>query len=88
VAFDAEWNNKDPFYDRDLNNFMTLPDPRAIDVGIIVAGRSDRPEKFNALRKGPSHGDSTPQLGKLIPRLGGGCPVLVFGICRKIYVEN
>ena len=24
VAFETEWNNKDPFYDRDLNNFRLL----------------------------------------------------------------
>ena len=23
VALEIEWNNKDPFYDRDLNNFRT-----------------------------------------------------------------
>ena len=24
VALEVEWNNKDPFYDRDLNNFRLL----------------------------------------------------------------
>jgi hypothetical protein len=36
VALELEWNNNDPFFDRDLNNFRLLFDLRAIDVG---AGR-------------------------------------------------
>lgn len=36
VALELEWNNKDPFFDRDLNNFRLLFDLGAIDVGIIV----------------------------------------------------
>ena len=34
VALEIEWNNKDPFFDRDLNNFRLLFDLRAISVGI------------------------------------------------------
>lgn len=30
VALEIEWNNKDPFFDRDLNNFRLLFDSRAI----------------------------------------------------------
>ncbi|MFX5065049.1 BglII/BstYI family type II restriction endonuclease, partial [Acinetobacter baumannii] len=29
VALEIEWNNKDPFFDRDLNNFRLLFDLRA-----------------------------------------------------------
>jgi N6-adenosine-specific RNA methylase IME4 len=36
VAVEVEWNNKDPFYDRDLNNFRLLFDLRVISVGIII----------------------------------------------------
>ena len=36
VALEIEWNNKDPFFDRDLNNFRLLFDLRAISVGIIL----------------------------------------------------
>jgi hypothetical protein len=36
IALEIEWNNKDPFYDRDLNNFRLLFDLRAISVGVIV----------------------------------------------------
>jgi hypothetical protein len=41
VALEIEWNNKDPFYDRDLENFKRLHADGAISVGVIVTrGRS------------------------------------------------
>lgn len=41
IALETEWNNKDPFYDRDLENFKRLHADGAISVGIIVTrGRS------------------------------------------------
>lgn len=41
VALEIEWNNKDPFFDRDLENFQRLHNEGAISVGIIVTrGRS------------------------------------------------
>ena len=43
VALEMEWNNKDPFFDRDLNNFRLLFDLRAIQVGIIVTRSSGPP---------------------------------------------
>jgi hypothetical protein len=36
LALEIEWNNKDPFYDRDLENFKRLHAEGAISVGIIV----------------------------------------------------
>ena len=36
VAMEIEWNNKDPFYDRDLENFKRLHAEGAISVGVIV----------------------------------------------------
>ncbi len=36
LALEIEWNNKDPFYDRDLENFKRLHADGAISVGIIV----------------------------------------------------
>ena len=36
IAFEIEWNNKDPFFDRDLENFKRLHAEGAISVGIIV----------------------------------------------------
>ena len=41
VALEIEWNNKDPFYDRDLENFKRLHADGAISVGaIITRGRT------------------------------------------------
>ncbi len=36
VAVEMEWNNKDPFYDRDLINFQALHREGAIVAGVIV----------------------------------------------------
>ena len=44
VALEVEWSNKDPFFDRDLNNFRLLFDLRAISVGIIITKHAAREE--------------------------------------------
>jgi hypothetical protein len=92
VALEVEWNNKDPFYDRDLNNFRLLFELRAIDVGIIITRCTELQKIFNRLGRGPSFGNSTTHMAKLLPRLdggsGGGCPVVVFGIGEACYVED
>jgi hypothetical protein len=92
IAVEVEWNNKDPFYDRDLNNFRLLFDLRVISVGIIITRCTDLQKIFDELGRGPSFGTSTTHWNKLIPRLeggsGGGCPVLAFGITRGLYIEN
>lgn len=36
LALEIEWNNKDPFFDRDLENFQRLHAQSAISVGLIV----------------------------------------------------
>ncbi|HSV23752.1 MAG TPA: BglII/BstYI family type II restriction endonuclease [Xanthobacteraceae bacterium] len=36
MALEIEWNNKDSFFDRDLENFKRLHADGAISVGIIV----------------------------------------------------
>jgi hypothetical protein len=92
VALEVEWNNKDPFFDRDLNNFRLLFELRAIQVGVIVTRGSELQKIFKILDKGPSYGNSTTHLNKLLPRLdgggGGGCPVLVFAISDRLYVDD
>ena len=92
VALEVEWNNKDPFYDRDLNNFRLLFDLQVIDVGVIITRCSELQAIFNVLGRGPSFGNSTTHMGKLLPRLrggsGGGCPIVVFGISEKLYFED
>ncbi len=92
VALEVEWNNKDPFYDRDLNNFRLLFDLRAISVGLIITRCDELQSIFDSLGRGASYGSSTTHMSKLLPRIdgggGGGCPLLVFGISRKLYVED
>jgi hypothetical protein len=92
VGVEVEWNNKDPFYDRDLNNFRLLFDLRVLDVGVIITRGSELQSIFDELGKGDSYGASTTHLNKLLPRLdgggGGGCPVLAFAIKRSLYVED
>lgn len=36
VAMEIEWNNKDPFFDRDLENFKRLHAEGGISIGIIL----------------------------------------------------
>lgn len=90
VALEIEWNNKDPFYDRDLNNFRLLFDLRAISVGVIVTRCDELQDIFDSLGRGSSYGNSTTHMSKLLPRLnggsGGGCPILVFGIRKQLYL--
>ncbi len=92
VALEVEWNNKDPFFDRDLNNFRQLFELRAIEVGIIITRATELQEIFNQLGKGSSYGNSTTHMEKLAPRLeggaGGGCPIVVFAINRECYVDD
>ncbi len=92
VALEIEWNNKDPFYDRDLNNFRLLFELRTISVGIIITRCDDLQDIFDGLGRGDSYGNSTTHMSKLLPRVagggGGGCPLLVFGISKNLYVED
>src|ERR1700712_5387725 len=41
IAFEIEWNNKDPFFDRDLENFKRLHADGAISLGVIVTRGPD-----------------------------------------------
>ncbi|WP_456449622.1 BglII/BstYI family type II restriction endonuclease [Hydrogenimonas sp.] len=92
IAIEIEWNNKDPFFDRDLNNFRLLFELRVVSVGIIITRSDSLQEIFNKLGKGTSYGASTTHMGKLLPRIeggsGGGCPILAFGITPKLYLED
>jgi len=94
VALEIEWSNKDPFFDRDLNNFRLLFDLRAISVGVIITKCDELRAVFESLGDNiwKKYGTSTTWMSKLIPRIegggGGGCPILVFGIRSKLYVED
>jgi len=92
VALEIEWNNKDPFFDRDLNNFRLLFDLRVVSVGVIITRCDELQDIFDALGRGSSYGSSTTHMSKLLPRIqgggGGGCPLLVFGIKPSLYDED
>lgn len=91
-AIETEWNNKDPFYDRDLNNFRLLFDLRVISVGVIITRSDELQDIFNSIGRGSSFGKNTTHMEQLLKRIegggGGGCPVLAFGITKKLYVED
>jgi hypothetical protein len=92
VALEIEWSNKDPFFDRDLNNFRLLFDLRAIAVGVIITKSDELRDTFTELGVWKKYGTSTTWMGKLLPRIegggGAGCPLLVFGITKALYVED
>jgi hypothetical protein len=88
VAVEMEWNNKDPFFDRDLVNFQALHREGAIAVGVIVT-RGPTLQRLLAPTvrskdNGFKYGQSSTHWDKLIPRvhLGGGgeCPLFLVGI--------
>ena len=90
IAIELEWNNKDPFFDRDLNNFRLLFDLRTVSVGVIITRCDDLQEIFDQIGKGASYGNSTTHMSKLLPRIegggGAGCPLLVIGIKKSCIV--
>ncbi len=92
VALELEWSNKDPFFDRDLNNFRLLFDLRTISVGVIVTKSDTLRQTFVDLGIYSKYGTSTTWIHKLLPRIegggGGGCPILVFGITDELYVDD
>lgn len=90
IGVEMEWNNKDPFYDRDLLNFQALHREGALAVGVIVTRGPELQRiagptiKTSASAKNVKYGASSTHWNKLIPRvnLGGGgeCPLLLVGI--------
>ncbi len=97
VALEVEWNNKDPFFDRDLNNFRLLYELRVIDLGIIVTRSTALQEWLHEnhkmlLRDSGTYSKSTTHFDKLKPKIegggAGGCPVLVFSIKPEAYEDD
>ncbi len=87
IAIEVEWNNKDPFFDRDLNNFRLLFDLQAISVGVIITRSDDLDDVFRSVGKG--YGKASTHMSKLEPKINGGgaggCPILVFAITKRSY---
>ena len=89
VGLEVEWNNKDPFYDRDLNNFRLLYDLKVMSVGIILTRATELQDIFKELGRGSSYGASTTHMSKLLPKIkgggSGGCPLVAIGIKKGAY---
>ncbi|MGL5117192.1 MAG: BglII/BstYI family type II restriction endonuclease [Beijerinckiaceae bacterium] len=93
VALEVEWNNKDPFFDRDLNNFRLLYDLRVIDVGVVITRATSLETVLkNVGRSATTYGRATTHTGKLYPKIkgggAGGCPVLVLGITAGAFRDD
>lgn len=89
IAVETEWNNKDPFFDRDLTTFRLLFDLNVLSVGIIITRADQLESLFREVGKKTAAGMSTTHMSKLIPKMynraSGGCPVLALGITKKKY---
>lgn len=89
IGIETEWNNKDPFYDRDLNNFRLLHQLGIISVGVIITRLWELQKEFKRLGRGSSYGMNTTHWGKLIPKVNGGgaggCPLLLIGLGFACY---
>lgn len=88
IAVEREWNNKDPFYDRDLLNYQALHREGALAVGVIVTRGPDLQRLIKRtvvnFKGEEKYGESSTHWHKLVPgvNLGGGgeCPLLLEGI--------
>ena len=84
IAVEVEWNNKDPFFDRDLNNFRLLYQLDVVSVGVIITRMWELQEEFKRLEIGSSYGRNTTHFDKLLPKVdgggAGGCPLLLIGM--------
>jgi restriction endonuclease BglII len=104
VAVEVEWNNKDPFFSRDLNAFRLLHELGVIAVGVIITRMDELQDIFAALpdvwdeknkknqKIGDKYGASTTHWGKLVPRVQAGghgtCPLLLIGISKACYRDD
>lgn len=97
VGVEVEWSNKDPFFDRDLNNFRLLHQLGVLSVGVIITRMTELQGLFDSMR---AQGLLSPHKlrisethwDKLIPRVDGGgqggCPLVLIGIGMNAYDPN
>lgn len=98
IAVEVEWNNKDPFFDRDLNTFRLLHELGVICVGVMITRMDELQGLFDGLYDkdgkgcGRKYGASTTHWTKLIPRVesgrAGNCPLVLVGIKPDCYVDD
>ena len=97
VGLEIEWNNKDPFLDRDLNNFRLLFELRALAVGVIVTRSDDLTPHYSELSRREAkfqdcfwrihnpHGKTFAETERRRwRRMSSAC----FGITSKLFVED
>ena len=103
IAVEVEWNNKDPFFSRDLNAFRLLHELDIISVGVVITRADNLQRVFDSLGFakdkhgkwgwiGAKYGASTTHWSKLMPRVnsggGGACPLLLVGITGATYRDD
>lgn len=95
-ALEIEWNNKDTFFDRDLNHFRIAYNAGKIEFGVIVTRATELNKVFKNLVKTSGlskdkYVSTTTHFDRLVPRLIGGasgkCPVVAFAITDEL-LEN
>lgn len=64
-ALEIEWNNKDPFYDRDLENFKRLHADGVISVGAIITRGTTLHQSMGSLVERFARESGIDSLGKL-----------------------
>jgi len=92
VGVEVEWNNKDPFFDRDLNNFRLLRQLKTLSVGVIITRMTELQKLFKEAGQKTAKGAATTHWAKLIPKVdgggAGGCPLLLVGIGLGCYRDD
>jgi hypothetical protein len=90
VAIDVEWHAKDGNLDRDIAAYRAFYDAGIIDCGVMVTTARDSLREW-VVRLDPTSTKfkttTVTSIEKVTPRLargdGGGCPILVAGICNR-----
>ena len=101
VALEIEWNNKDPFFDRDLENFKRLHADGVISIGgIITRGTSlhegmvdlienfARKEKINNFGKLAQFYTPTPRQKNIISKATTTCGSFEVGWARAFVADK
>ena len=95
VALEIEWNNKEPYFDRDLAAFRMMHSFGLIDCAILVTKSTkllSYMRRFARDKFFKQKFNSSTHLDKLIPREmcggSGTCPVLCLGITERALRER